>query len=56
MGEGIVNSERLINLLHLKFSPASFSVACIVTPMHRGVRDLAIDGPGSADVSFQMSY
>jgi len=24
-GKGIVNSERLINLLHLRFSPASFS-------------------------------
>lgn len=27
-GKGIVNSERLINLLHLRFSPASFSVYC----------------------------
>lgn len=24
--KGIVNSQRLINLLHLQFSPASFSV------------------------------
>lgn len=27
-GNGIVNSGRLINLLHLRFSPASFSVYC----------------------------
>lgn len=48
----IVNSGSLIYHLHLPLSPASFAVYCDPSE----VKDLATDGPESADGSFQMSY